>query len=88
MTVHWWHGYRADTDELGFAVIVGASTTHPEELPAKGLLSPRLIWDGDEVRARYVRSWDHEPSEDEQIFAGLIDDDRYGEEQRSWRPPR
>lgn len=64
----WWHAYGAEVDGVWIMLTLGGSNRHPEpQFAAAPTLSLKA---GGFVPAAaelvYLRSWNHEPSDDEQ----------------------
>lgn len=71
MVTRWWHGYQGEASLGRCAIILGGSTTHPEQLLAEGKATAPVRLFGEEITVYYVRSWDHEPSQAEMEAAGF-----------------
>ena len=65
----WWHAYGGvDEGGIWMMVIASESPMHPEEMAPKYPFFDTTGFDGKPIRLDYIRSWDHEPTEDEKEF--------------------
>lgn len=68
MDVHakqlWWHAHGAVSPSGCFLMLIAGETTIPSEQVALWLTIPDPV-DGQTIPLAYLRTWDHEPTEEE-----------------------